>query len=152
MRYRLARAEDALTLAEMNEQLIRDEGHRNAMTLDELTARMRQWLAGEYWAVVFEDKSSAVGYALFRREPEYVYLRHFFVRKERRREGIGRDAMARLSDEFFCGHFRLRVDVLVGNTPAIAFWRSLGFVDYCLTLASAESVNHQRDTKDGAKP
>jgi hypothetical protein len=29
---------------------------------------------------------------------------------------------------------RVRRDVLVGNAGGIAFWRSLGFADYCLTM------------------
>jgi hypothetical protein len=29
---------------------------------------------------------------------------------------------------------RLRLDVLTGNAAGIAFWRAVGFQDYCLTL------------------
>jgi hypothetical protein len=29
---------------------------------------------------------------------------------------------------------RLTVDVLVANKSGVAFWRQLGFTDYCLTL------------------
>jgi hypothetical protein len=28
----------------------------------------------------------------------------------------------------------VRVEVLVGNAVGVAFWRSVGFRDYCLTL------------------
>ena len=34
---------------------------------------------------------------------------------------------------------RVRIDVLVGNAGAIAFWRAVGFRDYCLTMESEES-------------
>jgi hypothetical protein len=57
MRYRLATAADVAALAKMNQRLIRDEGHRNRMTFSELEARMQQWLAGEYQAVVFDNDS-----------------------------------------------------------------------------------------------
>jgi hypothetical protein len=46
--YRQAAADDAPLLAELNHQLIRDEGHRNPMTVPQLEERMRQWLASEY--------------------------------------------------------------------------------------------------------
>jgi GNAT superfamily N-acetyltransferase len=137
MNYRLATPADCDCLAEMNGQLIRDEGHRNSMTIDELTLRMRNWLAGEYQAVLFETEGKPAGYALFRLEPEHVYLRQFFVEPEMRRQGIGRAAIEHLRIHFWQVRPRLRLDVLTGNVQAIAFWRSVGFEDYCLTLERA---------------
>jgi ribosomal protein S18 acetylase RimI-like enzyme len=131
--YRQATVSDARQLAEMNWNLIRDEGHRNAMGPAELEARMTQWLEDEYQAVLFEEGDQSVGYALFRRDPEYVYLRQFFIRREYRRRGFGRAAMAWLAQHIWSGE-RVRLDVLVGNAAAISFWRSIGFRDYCLTL------------------
>jgi GNAT superfamily N-acetyltransferase len=94
MQYRFATPEDAALLAPLNQQLIRDEGHRNAMNLAQLAERMRGWLRGDYQAVLFEEGASPIGYALFRRESEYVYLRQLFVLPERRRQGVGRDALS----------------------------------------------------------
>ncbi len=136
MVYRVANADDASLLARLNKQLIDDEGHRNSMTVVELEQRMRDWLSGEYQGVIFERDGAALGYALFRNEPEYVYLRQFFVCREHRRQGIGRDAIAWLRKHAWNDCVRLRLDVLVGNTAAIAFWRSVGFHDYCLTMES----------------
>jgi GNAT superfamily N-acetyltransferase len=133
MEYRLATVADAPALASMNEQLIRDEGHRNSMTLAELTTRMAGWLAGEYEAVLFEEVGSPVGYALYRRDPEYVYLRQFHVLPACRRQGTGSAAIRWLWQHAWAGG-RVRVEVLVGNVGGIAFWRALGFTDYCLTL------------------
>jgi len=48
IRYRRATLEDASVLAPMNAQLIRDEGHRNSMTVPQLSERMVLWLGGEY--------------------------------------------------------------------------------------------------------
>jgi hypothetical protein len=87
MEYRWATIADAPLLAAMNGHLIQDEGHRNRMTVAELEARMAGWLRGEYQAVLFEEAGQPVGYALYRRDPEYVYLRQFFVRREFRRCG-----------------------------------------------------------------
>src|SRR5882762_1090950 len=118
----------------MNSQLIQDEGHRNRMTLAQLEERMRGWLAGEYKAVVFEQDQKVVAYALFREQPEELYLRQLFVVRDRRRQGIGREAMNILLAEVWPKNKRLTVDVLVGNRAAISFWRAIGYADYCLTL------------------
>jgi ribosomal protein S18 acetylase RimI-like enzyme len=119
----------------MNRQLILDEGHRNrAMSLEQLAERMRGFLNGAYEAVLFEEDGRALGYALFRMEPEHVYLRQFFIRAELRRRGLGREAMQWLMRHHWGGRSRVRLEVLVGNTAGIAFWRACGFRDYCVTM------------------
>jgi GNAT superfamily N-acetyltransferase len=137
VRYRNATAVDAVVLAQMNRQLIRDEGHHNRMSLSELDERMRSWLEGEYQAVLFEDEQGAVGYALYKWEPEWVYVRQFFIQPERRRQGIGRAAWAWLRENPWRQARGIHLDVLVGNARGIEFWRSLGFVDYCITMEQA---------------
>ncbi len=135
MTCRFATPSDAPLLARLNRDLIADEGHRNPMTLAELERRMAGWLdAGGYQAVLFERDGDAVGYALFRREPDHVYLRQFFVRRDHRRQSIGRDALAWLRQHACPDAPRIRIDVLIGNTNAIAFWRAVGFRDYCLSM------------------
>jgi GNAT superfamily N-acetyltransferase len=137
MNYRFATAADASMLAAMNQQLIRDEGHRNSMSVAELETRMRGWLAGEYQAVLFEDVQSTAGYALFKREPDWIYLRQYFVQPERRRRGIGKAAMTWLLENVWKDAARIRLEVLVGNSQGIEFWRSVGFADYCMTMERA---------------
>ena len=121
-------------LAEWNHQLIRDEGHRNPMRVPELRKRMKGWLADEYKAVVFVDETEPVGYALYRETATEIYLRQLFVRRDRRRRGIGRKAMGILRDQIWSSHKRMTVEVLTANVSAVAFWRSVGYRDYCLTL------------------
>jgi hypothetical protein len=65
MRHRLATPEDSGALAELNHQLIQDEGRRNSMTIPELEVRMRGWFAAGYRASIFENDSGIQGYALF---------------------------------------------------------------------------------------
>lgn len=128
---------DAALLAEMNAQLIRDEGHRNPMTPAELEQRMAGWLAsGEYQAVVFAASGEVAGYALYCFEPEHVYLRQFFVRREYRRRGVGRAAIEWLRQHAWGDRPRVRLDVLVTNAGGRAFWRAVGFEDYCVTMES----------------
>jgi GNAT superfamily N-acetyltransferase len=131
--WRHASDSDLALLADWNHQLIRDEGHRNPMTITQLAERMKKWLQGEYQAVVFSD-SEPVGYALFKKEESLIYLRQFFIRRDRRRVGIGRAAFAQLRREIWPSNVRLTVDVLCQNTGGVAFWRSVGYRDYCLSL------------------
>jgi len=134
MTFRRATLNDCALLAELNHQLIRDEGHRNRMTVPELEQRMRGWLASDYAAVIFEDANEVVAYALYREQSEEIYLRQLFVVGSRRRQGIGRQAFGILRFQIWPTTKRLTVDVLVQNSAAIAFWRALGYTDYCLTL------------------
>src|SRR5664279_3934377 len=134
MNFRRAMLDDCALLAELNHQLIRDEGHRNKMTVPELEQRMKNWLASEYAAVIFEKDGEVFAYALYREQPEEIYLRQLFVVRNRRRKGIGRKAMEILRTKIWPASKRLTVDVLVQNTAAIAFWRAVGYKDYCLAL------------------
>jgi GNAT superfamily N-acetyltransferase len=134
MTFRPATLDDCPLLAELNHQLIRDEGHRNRMTVEQLEQRLRGWLGHEYRAVIFEDGAGVVAHALFGMQPEAIYLRQFFVVRHRRREGLGRQAMGMLRSEVWPKNARLTVEVLVNNKPALAFWRAVGYTDYCLTL------------------
>jgi GNAT superfamily N-acetyltransferase len=134
MRFRFAIPDDAGELAPMNAQLIRDEGHRNSMSVAQLAERMRVWLGGEYRAVFADGPEGVLGYALYRREPEFTYLRQLFVRPELRRRGIGREFVGWLCSNVAAPNVPLRVEVLIGNVAAQAFWRSVGFADYCITL------------------
>ncbi len=134
MNFRQATPDYCALLAELNHQLVGDEGHRNKMTVPELKQRMKDWLASEYAAVIFEKEGEIVAYALYREQAAGIYLRHFFVVRTRRRQGIGREAFAILRSQIWPKEKRLTVDVLVQNTAAIAFWRSVGYQDYSLTL------------------
>jgi GNAT superfamily N-acetyltransferase len=137
LRFRFATPEDAPMLAKLNAQLIRDEGHRSELALPQLEQRMVDWLRGEYRVVVFEGVPGVVGYALYRREPEFVYLRQLFVVKDCRRQGVASRALAWLWQYAWRGAPRLRIDVLIENTSAQAFWRAVGFHEYCLTMEMA---------------
>jgi predicted acetyltransferase len=104
------------------------------MTLPQLQERMRGWLSGDYRAVIFEDGGDIVAHALYREQPDEIYLRQLFVVRDRRRRGLGRRAIEILRSDIWPTNKRLTVDVLLRNTSAIAFWRAVGYKDYCLTL------------------
>jgi GNAT superfamily N-acetyltransferase len=132
--FRLATLNDCPLLAELNHQLIRDEGHRNRMTVPELEQRMKDWLSGDYRVVVFEESGEVVAYALFREQPDEVYLRQLFVVRNRRRQGFGRRVVEILRSQVWPRGKRLTVEVLVANQTGVAFWRAVGYRDYSLTL------------------
>jgi predicted acetyltransferase len=83
--------------------------------------------------VVFST-DQPVAYGLFKHEEDRIYLRQFFVRREQRRTGIGRAAFALLKKQIWPSDLRLVVEVLCHNQAGVAFWHSVGYRDYCLTL------------------
>ena len=126
MKYRPATLTDCQLLAELNHQLIEDEGHRNSNTVAELAERMRVWLAGKYSAVLFTKGPETVAYALYWEQKHEIYLRHLFVVRHRRRQGIGRAVVEILHSRIWPPGKRLTVEALVRNTAAVTFWRSVG--------------------------
>lgn len=139
MTCRLATLEDVELLAELNHQLIQDEGHANDLTRAQLADRMRHWLQGGYRSVIFEEAGEIVAYALYcvgeRSDTDrFIFLRHFFVHRTRRRKGIGREAVRLLFDEVFPPNARVLLDVLFHNQGAREFWKKLGFTEHCLTF------------------
>jgi GNAT superfamily N-acetyltransferase len=134
MNFRFATSSDCALLAELNHQLIRDEGHRNKMTIPELEQRMKDWLASEYAAVIFENDGEVIAYALYREQSEEIYLRQLFVMRNRRRQGIGRKMIEILRSKIWPNTKRLTVEVLIKNEAAVTFWRAMGYKDYCLAL------------------
>ena len=135
--FRFATREDAPEIARLNKQLIDDEASDNPMTVAELTQRMSGFLQSEYTAALFHDGDSTVAYALYRDDEAGIYLRQFYVVRERRREGIGRQAFALLRSSVLVPGTHITLEVLVKNQRARAFWEAVGFVEYALTYKLA---------------
>lgn len=143
MQWRQATERDLAALARMNQQLIQDEGSRNRMTLGALELRLRGWLQSTYVAVLFSlPGTPPVAYAIYRDEPGGIYLRQFFVDRHYRRQGVGRQAMHLLLHEIWAPEERIVLDVLAHNERGRAFWQSLGFQEYAITM---EWFRPQRD-------
>jgi len=118
----------------MNQQLIQDEGHRNKMTLAELEQRMSNFLQNEYYAVITGLGQTDIGYALYRQDPEWLYLRQIFIINSMRRKGFGRRFIEWLKNNPWKKCKRIRTDVLFDNIVGIDFWKAVGFQEYCITL------------------
>jgi len=134
----VATPDDAPRLALWNRQLIEDEGHDNAMSVDQLEARMRAWLAAEYRALFFEEPAATgpAAYALLRETQEWIHLRQFFVARDRRRRGIGARAVALLRETVFAPDKPVIVEAMTWNHAALSFWRAVGFADRYVGLES----------------
>lgn len=138
---RTATIDDVAMLAEMNQQLIIDEGSLNAMSLDELTARMHTWLSADREAVLVIRNDDVIGYLLYRLlEDEYfpyrssLYVRQYFIKPSYRRRGIGQIAFERITQDYFPSGYAVMLDVLENNPESKAFWHKLGFEVYNTTL------------------
>lgn len=130
-RWRRCTAADAATLAELNAQLSADEG-ASVGTPTAYLERMRTWLeTGRYEAAVIESDGRPLAYVLWRHDPDYddVYVRQFFVVRERRGEGLGRQLFDRAAEELWPGQV-LRLDVYDSNPRGRAFWERMGFQAY----------------------
>lgn len=134
MEYRTAADGDLPLLAELNQQLIHDEGQSDSMSVAKLESRMRAWLVRAYTAVLFLNEGTVVGYALYRTDNTGVFLRQFFVLRDERRKGHGRAAMELLLGRVWPAGATVTLEALWTNQAAIDFWRALGFEDYALTL------------------
>jgi GNAT superfamily N-acetyltransferase len=139
----LAEASDLSRLVSWNLQLQEDEG-ASRMSTEDAEARMRRWLQGDYRATVFEH-DGALGYAVFRpTDPDVmgadgVYLRQFFIARERRRQGLGSAALRLLTEQVVPG-CRLVFEVLTSNPGGRSFWQSLGLEEWFTTYQRRPST------------
>ena len=68
-------------------------------------------------------------------------MRQLFVVRNWRRKGVGWEAVEILRTKIWPMDKRLTVEVLVQNVAAVAFWRAVGYKDYCLTLEILPGIN-----------
>ena len=134
MLFRTATTDDIPELAVLNAALIRDEGHRNTMTVAELELRMRKLFDQGHSAVLFSEDGATCGYALYRFDDDGIYLRQFFIAEHARRNGRGRKAVQWLCANVWQNAERVILQVLLHNQRGIDFWRAVGFADYCLFM------------------
>lgn len=138
--YRPAGLADLEVLTDFNAGLQRDQGSPQPLTETALRQRLADWLSrGEYQAVLAERDGQSLGYALYRLEEAAIFLRHLYVAPKARRQGLGRAFYHHLRDQLWPADWPVRLDVLATNKRGRAFWASLGFETYSLTL-------HQRPT------
>ncbi len=138
---RAATESDLPILARMNKYLIEDEGSRNPKSVVELQHRMSEWLQGDWNVELLVDEETIVGYAVYQfRKDEYypdktaVYLRQFFIDRDKRNKGLGNLAFKTLAQTRFPTGCTIVIDALASNPRGYKFWSKLGFQPYCTTM------------------
>ncbi len=141
MHVRLINDIDLPHVALMNRQLIEDEHSENTLDLAGLEQRLVGFLDRGWKIVICEEDDVPVGYATFfvgndDLDPSRarVNIGHFFIRRERRAMGRGTAFFSQLQQDFFPSRAKIVLDVLVGNTNAQSFYRSLGFAEYSIMM------------------
>lgn len=136
-----AHTDNCAQLAQMNQRLIEDEAGRNPMTLEQLEARMRGWLARGDYAIELILNPQPLGYLVYRNNPDnyfpqqrQIFLRQFFIERAFRRQGLGRAAIELWLATHVPSGSRVLLEVLATNQAAVAFWQSVGFGEYSLTM------------------
>jgi ribosomal protein S18 acetylase RimI-like enzyme len=130
---------DLPLLVHMNQELIEDEGSANPMNPAQLEIRMRGWLNS--WCIeLFVQDKSVVGYTIYRLQKnesdgkETVYIRHFYISRDYRQQGLGREGIALLKQERFPKNTTVYLEVLWHNQRGRDFWQALGFKQYSVTM------------------
>lgn len=120
-------------LAELNMQLVEDEGHSNLMGIPELANRMDSWLSSEYTCYGVCDDEKILSYCLFRDDHDYFYIRQLFTVRHLRGKGLATKLLDYLESTVLKGK-PIRIEVLVSNIQAKEFYLARGFNMYCHTL------------------
>ena len=130
-----AQSAEADLLAALNVQLDEDEPYPHRLPLSALTQRMARWIeSGEYHVLLFRRGERIAGYAVWRLEDRGAYLRHFFICRDQRRQGLGRAAMQLLRRDQFPNDRPIQIETAISNKAGIAFWHTLGFEDFGLSM------------------
>ncbi|NTH68486.1 GNAT family N-acetyltransferase [Rhizobium rhizogenes] len=146
---RTATPADYPMLAQMNLELIQDEGHRSNLGLPELEKRFEHFQSKEDWIVeVVELSDEPVGFVTYRFEKDdtlsagkRAYLRQFFIARKSRRSGLGRAAIELLLDERFKEPMIVRLEVLDSNPKGFGFWTAVGFQGYSRNLERTSAAS-----------
>ncbi|MCL1858719.1 MAG: GNAT family N-acetyltransferase [Oscillospiraceae bacterium] len=125
-------SENVSLLAKMNQQLIEDEKAETNLNLKQLEKRMKDFINSSYKAFLFYRNENVIGYALCNMTKTPVYLRQFFICRDVRRKGYGKQAFHELL--IYLNIQEIDLDVYSWNKTGISFWESLGFEKRCYNM------------------
>jgi ribosomal protein S18 acetylase RimI-like enzyme len=124
---------DIETLAVLNKRLIEDEGHPNPMAVEQLADRMSGWLQAEYCGYLGMIGDRIGAYCLYRDDGKYYYLRHLYVDRDLRRQGLATQLLDWMYANIWTDK-KVRLDVLTHNQSAIDFYEQYGFENRVLRM------------------
>jgi len=111
------------------------------MSIDELQERLMNWLCSDWQVDVVMEGKDIAGYAVYQqRKDEYypdrtvVYLRQFYIERDKRNRGLGSLAFRTLANERFPPGSTVVIDALASNPDGYRFWAKVGFQPYCTTM------------------
>ena len=116
---------DVPLLAKLNKLFFEEEKSETNLSLPHLEARMSSYLSSHFGAFLFREGEKIVGYALCDKSKTPVYLRQFYISRDERRKGYGRQAFRLLLDKLDIQD--ADIEVYHWNDIGSAFWSSLGF-------------------------
>lgn len=123
-----ASKENCIELAYLNKQLNDDGGCNNNMSVQELEKRMHKFLLSGYKAIIFEANGVHIGYTLIDINRTPVFIRHFLIIGEYRRQGYGTAALKKII--YYLKVDELDLSVLISNNIGYKFWKSCGLTPY----------------------
>jgi ribosomal protein S18 acetylase RimI-like enzyme len=136
---RSATSMDLPLLVRMNQELIEDEGSSNPMNPKQLETRMQRWL--HQWQIdLFIQDTLVIGYTIYRPQQsetddqKTTYIRHYYISREHRRQGLGHKCFKLLQQERFPPDTKIYLEVLWHNQRGREFWKAMGFSPYSLTM------------------
>jgi RimJ/RimL family protein N-acetyltransferase len=124
-------------LLKMNKQLMEDEQFDRILSDEILSNKWDEFLTDDKFTVVlFLIDDDITGYAIVQTDLKPLYLRHFFIKREFRRKGYGRESFNAMLE--FLNTNEIDLDVMSWNERGMKFWESLGFTERCrmMTLKS----------------
>ena len=134
--YRRAHAADLSILSQMSFEMAQLDGmDGEATTVEELTYRMSALFETDYSGVVIYQDDVPVGYALYTGTPKHTFVRHFFIRKAYRGQGIGAKVFQDLLENEWKDAASIQIEVGSDIKGVRAFWESRGFRKTALRLA-----------------
>ena len=121
-RYRLADLADLRRLTRMNQHLIEDERDTQVTSPQQIEQNFIDWLDNPIYTITLAitpntKRHESLAYAVCRDDNEFTYLRHFFVSRTARRQGVGQRFIHELSKQI-SPEKPLRLNVLHQNTDA----------------------------------
>ena len=129
---------DVALLAQMNHRLVTDQGSVSTYSLQKFAQRFEEWLrTGEWQVDVVVEKEQIVGYAVYQERRDYycedkkvTYLRQFYIDRQYRGKGVGREALMTLVRTRFPKDMEVAVDVVASNPGGREYWSKMGFSPY----------------------
>lgn len=139
MNLKLATIDNLPLLSQWYQELREDEQADNPMVQSEIFTQMRVFLQGTtYKTYLLEDHGEPMGYGMVDITRSPYYLRHLFIRRDKRHQGLGKGLIDMLMDLLKIDG--LDIEVLVWNEDAIKFYQALGFKPRYLGMRLSREV------------